>query len=75
MQRAPAYISNLFHKVRARHSYASAVYQAFNTILKQLKGSPPSKAGWFALLKDIPRGSLGPLNLPADHAEPVADQE
>ena len=41
VQRAPAYFSALFHKVRGRLEFGNAVYQVFEKCYSQLKGSPP----------------------------------
>ena len=61
VQRAPAYFSALFHKVRGRLEFGNAVYQVFEKCYSQLKGSPPVRKRWANLLLDIPKGSLKPL--------------
>lgn len=59
--RSPAYFSTLYRKFRGRDEYSKAVYHSFQKIYGQLNSSPPVRAAWIALLKEIPQGTLPAL--------------
>lgn len=59
--RAPMYFCNLLFKIRQRPAYGQAVFQIFEKIQQELRADVPVRNKWMDLLKDIPKGSHGPL--------------